>query len=337
VVALSGGADSAGYCGRFCPGLELSRPAACAHTCRSWLHCRRRFGESCAALCRRSRFPDRDRVVVETPPRIDEAAARDARYAALEEALKPASVVDAHHREDSGNAAAAGLRGAVSRACRHALCRPLGRVGICGRSSMYAERAAAFGARAAGAPSWIHERRICVLTGLPAPASLALDRVALARRGATLARTAGHAADAQDCWIVRPRPMGPIARRRRPVGAGLRVMSAPERINALRFWLCDANVEPPAADAERALSKSSKRKPSFAVVVWGDHALRRYRQRVFLTEAEPPRLEGTRHCARTRFANDLGPNLGTLRWNRNRRHRPATLAGDRDRTPARRR
>jgi len=28
---------------------------------------------------------------------------------------------------------------------------------------------------------------------------------------------------------------------------GLRVMSAPERINALRFWLCDANVEPPAA------------------------------------------------------------------------------------------
>ena len=50
-------------------------------------------------------------------------------------------------------------------------------------------------------------------------------------------------------------------------------------------------------------------------IVWGDRALRRYRQRVFLTDAHPPRLEGTRHWRRAPDSRvDLGPNSGTLRW-----------------------
>jgi tRNA(Ile)-lysidine synthase len=50
-------------------------------------------------------------------------------------------------------------------------------------------------------------------------------------------------------------------------------------------------------------------------IVWSDYALRRYRQRVFLTGAEPPRLEGTRNWRVAPGSHlDLRPNSGTLRW-----------------------
>jgi tRNA(Ile)-lysidine synthase len=50
-------------------------------------------------------------------------------------------------------------------------------------------------------------------------------------------------------------------------------------------------------------------------IAWGHHALRRYRQRMFLTDADPPRLEGTRSWSLApESAVDLGPNLGQLRW-----------------------
>src|SRR6267142_2592279 len=98
---------------------------------------------------------------------------------------------------------------------------------------------------------------------------------------------------------------------------GLRAMSARERINALRFWLCDANVEPPStARLNEALRQIFEaRVDHLPAVVWGDYALRRYRQRVFLTDARPPRLEETRHWRVASGSQvDLGPQLGTLRW-----------------------
>jgi tRNA(Ile)-lysidine synthase len=50
-------------------------------------------------------------------------------------------------------------------------------------------------------------------------------------------------------------------------------------------------------------------------IVWGNHALRRYRQRLFLTQAHPPRLEGVRRWhVEAGSAIDLAPGLGTLRW-----------------------
>jgi tRNA(Ile)-lysidine synthase len=50
-------------------------------------------------------------------------------------------------------------------------------------------------------------------------------------------------------------------------------------------------------------------------IVWGNRALRRYRQRLFLSDAQPPRLEGTRSW-RTACGSriDLGVNLGALHW-----------------------
>jgi tRNA(Ile)-lysidine synthase len=94
-------------------------------------------------------------------------------------------------------------------------------------------------------------------------------------------------------------------------------MSRQEWIDALRFWLFDAHVEPPSTarlnEALRQLFEA--RADHLPAIVWSGYALRRYRQRVFLTDAEPPRLEGTRHWRVAAGSHlDLGPNSGTLRW-----------------------
>jgi tRNA(Ile)-lysidine synthase len=135
---------------------------------------------------------------------------------------------------------------------------------------------------------------------------------------ATLARTARHVAEAQE--LLDRAAAADVERLRDGVALsvqGLRALSSQERINALRFWLCDANVEPPpAARLNEALRQIFEAEVDhLPVIVWGDNALRRYRQRVYLTDAHPPRLQGTR---RWRVAPDsrvdLGPNSGTLRW-----------------------
>jgi tRNA(Ile)-lysidine synthase len=98
---------------------------------------------------------------------------------------------------------------------------------------------------------------------------------------------------------------------------GLRALSSPERINALRFWLRDAGVEPPSTarlnEALRQIFEADA--DHLPAIVWDGHALRRYRQRVFLTDAHPPRLEGARHWRVAPGSRvDLGPKLGTLCW-----------------------
>src|SRR5260370_34158043 len=122
VVALSGGADSAGL---LAAGSALASSfrglrVRAVHVDHGLQTAAAAFGESCAALCRRLQIPlTVIRVVVETPPGASiEAAARDARYAALEEELKPGEcLLTAHHREDQAETLllqalrGAGLRG----------------------------------------------------------------------------------------------------------------------------------------------------------------------------------------------------------------------------------
>jgi tRNA(Ile)-lysidine synthase len=98
---------------------------------------------------------------------------------------------------------------------------------------------------------------------------------------------------------------------------GLRALSSPQRINALRFWLRDAEVEPPSTarlnEALRQIFEADA--DHLPAIVWDGRALRRYRQRLFLTDAHPPRLEGTRHWRVAPDSHvDLGPGSGTLRW-----------------------
>ncbi len=50
-------------------------------------------------------------------------------------------------------------------------------------------------------------------------------------------------------------------------------------------------------------------------IEWDGCALRRYRQRIFLTQARPPRLEGIRLWPVASGSRlDLGADLGILRW-----------------------
>jgi tRNA(Ile)-lysidine synthase len=328
VVALSGGADSASLLaataalGASFRGLRLRA----VHIDHGLQTAAASFRESCAALCTGLNIPlTVIRVIVQTPPGASlEAAARDARYAALEEELKPGEcLLTAHHSADQAETLllqalrGAGLKGMSAMP----ICRPLGR-GWHLRPLLevpQSELLLAFGASSSG---------VSVVD--PMNEDLRFDRGYLRRQvwpliesrwpgaAATLARTARHVAEAQE--LLDRAAAADVERLRDGVALsvpGLRALRSPERINALRFWLCDANVElPSTARLNEALRQIFEAEADhLPAIVWGDYALRRYRQRVYLTDAQPPRLEGTR---RWRVAPDsridLGPNSGTLRW-----------------------
>src|SRR5882724_12839047 len=332
-VALSGGADSASLLAA-AAGLGAASdlglgvcglPLRAVHIDHGLQAAAASFRESCAALCASLGIPlTVIRVVVHTPPGASiEAAARDARYAALGRELKPGEcLLTAHHSEDQAETLllqalrGAGLKGMSAMP----ICRPLGR-GWHLRPLLDVPQSEllAFGARVAGAS---------VID--PMNENLRFDRGYLRRRvwpligsrwpgaAATLARTARHVADAQE---LLDRAAAADVGRLRDGDAlsvpGLRAMSARERINALRFWLFDANVEPPTTRRlNEALRQIFEAKADhLPAIVWGDCALRRYRRRVFLTDAHPPRLEGTRHWRVAPDSRvDLGSNSGTLRW-----------------------
>jgi tRNA(Ile)-lysidine synthase len=101
----------------------------------------------------------------------------------------------------------------------------------------------------------------------------------------------------------------------------LRALPPLRRFNAVRLWLADFGVEPPStARLQEALRQVLEAKSDqMPQIVWGEHALRRYRQRLFLTAAASVRLETPLEwrigCA---HQLDLGPGLGSLRWSRHK-------------------
>jgi tRNA(Ile)-lysidine synthase len=327
VVALSGGADSASLLAAACAlgsGVR-ALPVRAVHIDHGLQTAAASFRESCAALCAGLNIPLAViPIKVETPPGASiEAAARDARYAALAQALRPGEcLLTAHHREDQAETLllqalrGAGLKGmsAMPRCRRFGVgwhLRPL--------LDVAQSELKAFGASMS-----------CVSVADPMNENLRFDRGYLRRQvwpliesrwpgaAATLARTAQHAGEAQD---LLDRAAADDVGRLRDGDAlsvpGLRALSSAERINALRFWLRDAGVEPPStARLNEALRQIFEAEADhLPAIVWDGLALRRYRQRVFLTAAHPPRLEGTRHWHTAPGSRvDLGPNLGILRW-----------------------
>jgi tRNA(Ile)-lysidine synthase len=331
VVALSGGADSASLLAAACAlgsafgAAFRGLPLRAVHIDHGLQPAAASFREFCAALCARLDVPlTVIPITVETPPGASiEAAARDARYAAPAAALRPGEcLLTAHHREDQAETLllqalrGAGLKGMSAMP----LCRPFG-------------------------PGW-HLRPLldvpqiellafvastsCVSVLDPMNENLRFDRGYLRRQvwpliesrwpgaAATLARTAQHAGEAQE---LLDRAAAADVGRLRDGDAlsvpGLRALSSPERINALRLWLRDAGVEPPStARLNEALRQIFEAEADhLPAIVWDDYALRRYRQRLFLTEAHPPRLEGTRHWRVAPDSRvDLGPGSGALRW-----------------------
>jgi len=329
LVAVSGGADSAclltaaadlGMAGR---GL----PLRAVHIDHGLQAAAAEFRAGCAALCLRLNVPlVVVPVAVDAPPGASiEAAARDARYAALEQEMRPGEcLLTAHHREDQAETLllqalrGAGLKGLSAMP----LCVAFGR-GWHLRPLLDVPRheLRAYGA-AAG----------CTATDDPMNEDAHFDRVYLRRQvwpliesrwpgaGAALSRSARHAADAQE--LLDSSAALDVARLRDGAALsvpGLRSLRWRERVNAVRFWLSDLQVEPPSSvrltEALRQIFDADA--DHLPVVVWGGHALRRYRQRVFLTGAQPPRLQGVRDWpVQPGAVLNLGTGLGTLRWRR---------------------
>jgi tRNA(Ile)-lysidine synthase len=97
----------------------------------------------------------------------------------------------------------------------------------------------------------------------------------------------------------------------------LRTLSAPEQVNTLRYWI-RAHATPPPSTARlnealrQIIAADADHLPA---VIWSGYALRRYRNRLFLTPASPPALKEYREWpVADDFSLDLGGELGVLQW-----------------------
>jgi tRNA(Ile)-lysidine synthase len=136
--------------------------------------------------------------------------------------------------------------------------------------------------------------------------------------GATqaLTRAAAHAAEGQE--LLDALADGDLALLREGDALSLprlRALAQARRVNVLRRWLCnEAAILPPTARLQEALRQVfDAGADQLPVVVWDRYALRRYRDRLFLTPADPPRLAKTLawdFASQERL--ELGLGLGTL-------------------------
>jgi tRNA(Ile)-lysidine synthase len=325
VVGLSGGADSAALLAlAAASGAEFRGRLRAVHIDHGLQIAAASFREACTAACTALAIPlSIIAVTLESSGSSVEAAARDARYAALEAELRPGEcLLTAHHREDQAETLllqalrGAGLRGmSAMPICRRFGCgwhlRPL--LGM-SQSELLKHGASLQGAYFLD----------------PMNHDLRIDRSYLRQQiwpslkarwpgaASALSRSARHAAQAQ---VLLDRAAAAELVRLRDGDAlsvqGLRALDSQQRINVLRFWLNAAGAEaPPTSRLLEALRQifdaETDHLPS---VAWGRHALRRYRQRVFLTASHPPQLLGTQQWPRAAGSRvDLGPGLGALSW-----------------------
>jgi tRNA(Ile)-lysidine synthase len=327
VVALSGGPDSACLLTALCAAAPSRLPwrVRAVHVDHGLQAAAGALRESAARLCRRLEVPlSVVRVTVEAGPGISvEAAARTARYRAFAHELQPDEcLLTAHHALDQAETLLLQLlRGA----------------GLKGLSAMPLCRRFAAG--------W-HLRPLIEVT----PRALAafrvaqhidaaddpmnrdarFDRVYLRTRvwpaleerwpgaAVSLARSAHHLADAQE--LLEQTAAGAMRRLRDGEAlsiSGLRALSLREQASTVRFWLHDAGVMPPStlrlAEALRQVMTAEA--DQLPAIIWGEHALRRYQGRLFVTAATPPALgAATDWCIALGSRLPLGEGLGALRW-----------------------
>jgi tRNA(Ile)-lysidine synthase len=325
VVALSGGPDSAAL---LVAAAALGKnfralPLRAVHIDHGLQAAAVEFREGCKRLCDHLGVPLRI-IAVEVEQKLSlsiEAAARDARYAAIEAEMQPREcLLTAHHREDQAETLLLqALRGAgVKGMSAMPICRPFGR-GWHVRPLLDVAHGELqrFGAHLAGSIDPMNE-------------DLRFDRVYLRTvvwpliekrwPGAAIAlsRAARHMAEAQQ--LLEMAAGAEVARLRDGDALSipaLRALSPVKRINAVRLWLSQAGLEaPPTARLLEALRQifdaAADHQPA---IVWGSNALRRYRQRLFVTEADPPRLPDAKPWVGALGTPlELGPRLGNLTW-----------------------
>ncbi len=326
VVALSGGADSVALLGATAALGKSFRalPLRALHVDHGLQSAAVDFRAACERLCAQLRIPLRI-VAVEVPQEAGfslEAAARAARYAALELEMQPGEcLLTAHHREDQAETLLLqALRGAgVKGMSAMPVCRPFG-AGWHVRPLLDVAHAdlLQFGA---------HESFASID---PMNQDLRFDRVYLRAMvwpliekrwpGAAIAltRAARHMAEAQQ--LLEAAAGADVARLRDGDALsvpGLRALSSLQRVSAVRLWLNQQGVEAPSTarliEALRQVFEAeADHQPA---IVFGSKALRRYRQRLFVTPADPPRLrEAQPWIAAEGSSVELGPQLGNLTW-----------------------
>jgi tRNA(Ile)-lysidine synthase len=328
VVALSGGADSAALLeGLAALGAGGFRglPLRAVHIDHGLQAAASEFREACKNLCEHLGVPlGLIRVEVQCAAGLSiEAAARDARYAALAAQLQPLEcLLTAHHRQDQAETLllqalrGAGVKGlsAMPVCCVLGLgwhVRPVLDVPH-GELLKWGERLKRFNAID------------------PMNEDLRFDRTYLRKAiwplietrwpGAEIAlsRSARHMAEAQE--LLNGVAAADLARLRDGDALsvpGLRALPQPQRMNAIRAWLGEAGVEAPSTARLREALRQvfDADADHLPAIVWGNKALRRYRQRLFLTEADCPRFEGASSwTAALGSSIALGANLGALTW-----------------------
>ena len=326
VVALSGGADSASLL-QAAAALRLgfrSLPLRAVHIDHGLQASASRFRQACEGLCRQLDVPLHViSVRVHREPGASlEAAARDARYAALAAELKAQEcLLTAHHRLDQAETfLLQALRGAgVKGLSAMPPCREFG-LGWHVRPVLDVprEELLKFGA----------DLGVADLTD-PMNEDLRFDRSFLRKTiwpmiagrwpGAdtALSRTARHVAQAQEQLDLSA--AADVARLRDGEAlsvTGLRALTSAKRVNAVRYWLNEAGAEAPSTARlnealRQVLEAAEDHQPA---IVWGGAALRRYRQRLFLTAADPPRLATSKQWGTREDSIVLGDGLGSLTW-----------------------
>jgi tRNA(Ile)-lysidine synthase len=327
VVALSGGADSAALLAGLA-GLDggfRGLPLRAVHIDHGLQAAASEFREACKNLCEHLGIPlDLIRVEVQSEAGLSiEAAARDARYAALAAQLQPLEcLLTAHHRQDQAETLLLqALRGA----------------GVKGLSAMPVCRVLGLGWHVRPVLDVSHGELLKLGRQLenfnvmdPMNGDTRFDRTYLRRAiwplietrwpGAEIAlsRSARHMGEAQE--LLQRAAATDVARLRDGDALSvpaLRALPQPQRMNAIRAWLGEAGVEAPSTARliealRQVFDADADHQPA---IVWGNKALRRYRQRLFLTNADCPRLEGARPWA-TGLGSSiaLGANLGNLTW-----------------------
>jgi tRNA(Ile)-lysidine synthase len=283
------------------------------------------FRQACTSICRQLQIPlTVVSVQVDAPVGASiEAAARDARYAALAEVLTSGEcLLTAHHCADQAETLllqalrGAGLKGLSGMP----ICRAFGQ-GWHMRPllNVLKRDLSDFGARLSLAT-----------VADPMNVDLRFDRAYLRHSvwpliekrwpGAdiSLARTASHLAEAQE--LLDATAAADVTRLRDGDALslpGLRALAAPRRINAMRYWISSSAALPPSTArlTEAARQIFEAQPDQMPAIAWGESALRRYRERLFLTKADPPRL-GAAAPWRATLGSEvaLGPGLGRLRW-----------------------
>ena len=325
LVALSGGADSAALLSLLHEAKFRQLPLRAVHVDHGLQPAAAAtFRAAAQSLCDRLEVPLKVVwVQVDVSEGVSiEAAAREARYAVLAaEVGESECLLTAHHREDQAETVllqalrGAGLKGMAAMPA----CRPFGR-GWHARPLLdmaQSELLQLGGAQLHGS------------TALdPMNADLRFDRSYLRQQvwplmtgrwpgaGAALSRAARHMAQAQELMdLAGQEDLAKLRDGDALAITGLRVLSPARRSNAVRLWLSEAGVElPSTARLEEALRQVLRADEDHVpAIVWSGHAMRRYRQRLFLTAAVAPRIqERLAWSMRPAVPLILGEQLGSI-------------------------